>query len=118
MAKKSKDVGSYIAQFDDEVRVRLNTMRAIVRDVAPEAVESISYGIAGYKLDGRPLVYFAGYKNHIGFYAIPITHEKFAKDFSKYKQGKGSVQFPLEEPLPKELVRKVIRFRKSELEHS
>src|SRR5690554_7664798 len=64
-----------------------------------------------YKLNKKPLVYFAGYKNHIGFYATPTGHLEFAKELSKYKQGKGSVQFPLDEPLPVNLIERIIRFR-------
>ena len=113
--KHSKEVDAYIAQFDGEVNKRLKKMREIIKTEAPESVESIAYGMPAYKLGGKPLVYFAGYKNHIGFYAIPNTHEAFAKEFSKYKQGKGSVQFPLTEPLPEELIKKAVQFRKASI---
>ncbi|MCA9328225.1 DUF1801 domain-containing protein, partial [Candidatus Saccharibacteria bacterium] len=69
------------------------------------------YGLVGYKYKGKPLVYFGGFKKHIGFYATPNGHEAFAKEFANYKQGKGSVQFPLDRPLPIELVEKVVLFR-------
>ncbi len=68
----------------------------------------------GYKLNKKPLVYFAAFKNHIGFYATPSGHSKFSAELSKYKQGKGSVQFPLNEPLPFDLVRRIALFRASE----
>jgi len=78
---------------------------------APDAVESISYAMPAYKLNGKPLVYFAGYKNHIGFYATPTGHEAFKEELSKYKQGKGSVQFPVDEPMPLDLIRRIVAFR-------
>lgn len=113
---KPATVDEYIDQFDGEVKARLFAMRELVRVEAPKAEESLSYGLVGYKLDKKPLVYFGGFKNHIGFYAMPNGHEAFAEEFSKYKQGKGSVQFPLNETLPVELVRRVVRFRKEQLQ--
>ncbi len=104
-------VDDYISQSDDKVRKRLEEMRQAIREVAPEAVESISYGMPAYKLGGKPLVYFAGFAGHIGFYATPNGHEAFKEEFASYKQGKGSVQFPLTAPLPLDLVRRVVRYR-------
>ncbi len=104
-------VEEYLAGFDGDVRARLDTMRDTIRSAAPEAVESIAYGMPAYKLDGRPLVYFAGYAGHVGFYATPNGHEAFAEEFGRYRQGKGSVQFPHGEPLPTDLVRRVVEFR-------
>lgn len=104
-------VDEYLAEFDGEVRARLETMREVVRTAAPEAVESMAYGMPAYKLDKKPLVYFAGFDKHVGFYATPNGHEAFADDFARYKQGKGSVQFPHTEPLPTDLVRRVVEFR-------
>ncbi|MBA4408581.1 MAG: DUF1801 domain-containing protein [Bacteroidota bacterium] len=89
----------------------LNQVRSTIRQAAPEAEESISYGMPAYKLNGRRLVYFAGFKNHIGFYATPSGHSEFAKELSKYKQGKGSVQFPLDQPMPLELIAQIVEFR-------
>ncbi len=109
-------VGAYIADFDGETRRRLEQMRQILRSAAPEAEESIAYGMPAYKLHGKPLVYFAGYKNHIGFYATPNGHEAFKAEFAKYKQGKGSVQFLHDQPLPMELVKRVVEFRVKNLE--
>lgn len=104
-------VDRYIEGFDEQVRQKLQQLRALVKQQAPEAVEQMSYGMPGYKFNGRPLVYFAGYKNHIGFYATPTGHTEFASELSRYKQGKGSVQFPLDEPLPLELITRIISFR-------
>lgn len=106
-------VDEYLAGFEGEVRQRLDEMRAVIRDAAPDAVESMAYGMPAYKLDGKPLVYFAGYAKHVGFYATPNGHEAFAEEFSRYPQGKGSVQFPHTEPLPTDLVRRVVAFRES-----
>ena len=104
-------VDAYISQFPLTVQKRLLTIRQLIKDTAPAAIELLSYGMPAYKLDSKPLVYFAAYANHIGFYAIPNSHEKFAKEFSKYKQGKGSVQFPHDQPLPVDLIKKVVQFR-------
>lgn len=106
-----KTVDEYIAQYPEEVQSLLAEVRAIIIASAPKAVEGISYGMPGYKYLGKPLVYFGGYKGHIGFYATPNGHEAFAKEFAKYKQGKGSVQFPLDEKLPLALIKKVVKFR-------
>lgn len=105
------NVDEYLAQFDGEVLKRLRDMRRVILMTAPESVESMAYGMPAYKLGGKPLVYFAGYPHHIGFYATPNGHEAFKKEFASYKQGKGSVQFPLDQPLPLELVKKVVQYR-------
>jgi len=106
-----KSIGEYIASFPDEVQDLLRQIREIIREKAPDAVESISYGMPAYKTNGKPLVYFAGYKNHIGFYATPAGHEEFAKELSRFKQGKGSVQFPLDQPIPFELIGRIVEFK-------
>ncbi len=107
----ASDVDAYINQFDGEVKLRLLELRKLVKAESPDAVEGFSYGLVGYKKNGKPLVYFGGFKSHIGFYATPNGHEAFADDFAKYKQGKGSVQFPLTEPLPIDLIRRVVSYR-------
>lgn len=110
-----KDVETYIAQFPDEVQKILEKIRAIILAEVPEAEERISYAMPGYYLNKKPLVYFAGYKNHIGFYATPAGHEKFEKELSKFKQGKGSVQFPLNQEIPYDLIKEIVKFRKENL---
>lgn len=105
------EVDSYIASFPEEVQEILNHIRSIIIEEAPDAVEAMAYGMPGYKTYKKPLVYFAGYDKHIGFYATPTGHEKFAKELSKYKQGKGSVQFPLNEAMPYSLIKKIVAFR-------
>jgi uncharacterized protein YdhG (YjbR/CyaY superfamily) len=108
---KPDSVDTYLRQFTGELRQRLESLRTLIQEEAPGAIENFSYGLVGYKLDGKPLVYFGGFKSHIGFYATPNGHEAFKDEFSKYKQGKGSVQFPLDRPLPFELIKRVIAYR-------
>lgn len=109
-----KSIDDYIATFPEETQKLLEQVRTAIRQAAHEAIESISYGMPAYKLNGKPLVYFAAFKSHIGFYATPTGHEAFAKELSKYKQGKGSVQFPLSEPLPLDLITRITAFRVKE----
>ncbi len=111
---KPTTVEEYIAQFPQEVQERMHTIRGMISEMAPEAVESISYGMPAYKTFKKPLVYFAGYENHIGLYATPSGQVQFAKELSIYKQGKGSVQFPLKKELPLDLIRRIIAFRADE----
>jgi len=106
-----KDVDEYLEQFSGSLRTRLDEVRQVVRESAPGAIESIGYGMPAYKLNGKPLVYFAGFTKHIGLYATPNGHQAFKKEFAPYKQGKGSVQFPLDQPLPVELIRRVVKYR-------
>jgi uncharacterized protein YdhG (YjbR/CyaY superfamily) len=105
------EIEKYISNFPLETRAILTQIRATIKDVAPDARESIGYGMPAYKLNGKPLVYFAGYKNHIGFYATPTSHAYFSSELSGYKQGKGSVQFPLNKAIPYDLIRRIVEFR-------
>ena len=107
-------VDEYIKSFPENIQDRLRQIRAVIRKNAPEAEESMAYKMPAYKTNGKPLVYFAGFKNHIGFYATPTGHAQFAKDLSQYRQGKGSVQFPLDKPLPLDLITKIVKFRVDE----
>lgn len=93
-------------------------LRELVKREVPDAEEGIMYGLIGYKLHGRPLAYFGAFAHHIGFYATPAGHEAFKKELSTYKQGKGSVQFPLDQPLPFALVRRVVAFRRDTIERN
>lgn len=115
--KIATTVEEYIAAFPKEIQQLLNQMRAAIKKRAPKAEESVSYGMPAYKYLGKPLVYFAGYEKHIGFYATPTGHEAFKKELAKYKQGKGSVQFPVTEKLPMPLIEKIIQFRVTENEN-
>lgn len=100
-------VDEYITGFPPAVQTLLQQVRSAVRKAVPGTTEGISYGIPTIYLDGRHLVYFAAFKNHIGFYATPSGHEAFDKELSVYKQGKGSVQFPLGKPLPLDLIARI-----------
>ena len=104
-------VDAYIASFPAEVASLLVQLRALVRETAPGAEESMSYGMPAYKLNGRPLIYFAAFKKHIGLYATPSGNAAFAEELSNYKQGRGSVQFPLNEPLPFDLIARIVKYR-------
>lgn len=110
---KYKTVDEYIMQFPNEVQEILQEMRRLVKDTAPEAEEKISYQMPTYNLHGN-LVHFAAHKNHIGFYPTPTGIEAFKDELSKYKGAKGSVQFPINKPMPFELIRKIVEFRVSE----
>jgi uncharacterized protein YdhG (YjbR/CyaY superfamily) len=107
-------VDEYIAGFPAETRERLEELRAVVRASAPGATETISYAIPTFDLNGRHLVHFAGYASHVGFYPIPSGIEAFKKELAPYKQGKGSVRFPLDRPLPTDLIRRMVEFRVGE----
>lgn len=111
-------VDEYIHSFPQDVQVILNKVRATIKKNAPEAVEGISYQMPAYKMNGKPLVYFAGYTTHIGFYATPAGHEQFRAELAKYKQGKGSVQFPLSRPIPYSLIAQIVQFRVKEKSRS
>lgn len=113
---KPTTVDDYIKAAPVASQVLLKQMRQLIKINAPKAEESVSYGMAAYKYLGKPLVYFAGYENHIGFYSTPTGHEAFKKELSVYKTGKGSVQFPVTERLPVKLIEKIIQFRVKENE--
>jgi uncharacterized protein YdhG (YjbR/CyaY superfamily) len=108
---KSNNIDEYIALFPKETQGRLNQVRATIKKAAPKAEEIISYGMPTFILNDTYLVYFAGYKNHIGLYPAPVKNESFKKDLSVYKTGKGSVQFPLDKPIPLQLITRIVKFR-------
>ena len=112
--KQFKTIDEYIKTFPEDVQAILQKMRQTIRRAAPQAEEAISYQMPTFKLNGRNLVHFAGYKNHVGFYPVPSGIDAFEKELSPYKQGKGSVQFPLDRPVPYDLVRKIVLFRMKE----
>lgn len=115
---KNKKVDEYLDKYSGHLKEILKEVRKTIHSSIPESEETISYGMPAYKLNGEILVYFAGYKNHIGFYATPSGHKKFEKELSKYKGGKGSVQFPLNEEIPFDLIQKIVTFRKIETQKS
>jgi uncharacterized protein YdhG (YjbR/CyaY superfamily) len=102
-------IDDYIASFPDDVQKILDEVRETIRRAAPGAVESISYQIPTYKLDDRPLIYFAGWKQHISVYPIPPGgDDSFQHAFSGYRTGRGTVQFPLDQQIPYELIAKMV----------
>lgn len=110
MNKKPSNIDEYISEFPAEVQKKLQKVRETIRKVAPEASETIKYAMPTFMLNGN-LVFFAGYKNHIGFYPIPSGIEAFKTELAPYKQGKGSVQFPLNQPIPLGLITKIVKYR-------
>lgn len=113
MKKTFKNIDEYIGIQTPEVQILLEQMRQTIKNAAPEAEELISYNMPAFKYHGM-LVYFAAYKNHIGFYATPTGHSQFKEELSIYKQGKGSVQFPLNQALSLELISRIVKFRMEE----
>ena len=112
---KPGNVDDYISDFSEDIRSVLENIRTTIRKAAPGALEMISYGIVAFKFHGKPLVYFAAFKNHIGFYPTPTGIEEFEKELSVYKQGKGSVQFPLDKPMPLKLIGKIVKYRMNKI---
>jgi len=108
-----KTIDEYIALWTEEIRTKLRSMRETIQKAAPAAEEAISYQMPTFTLHGN-LVHFAAFKNHIGFYPVPSGLKAFEKELSKFKTGKGSAQFPLDQPLPLALVTKIVKFRVSE----
>ncbi len=108
-----QDIDEYIAGYPPDVRRILQKVRQTIRKAAPGAQETMKYRMPTFTLNGN-LVYFAGFKNHIGFYPIPTGVERFKKELSPYKQGRGSVQFPLDKPIPYGLITRIVKFRAKE----
>jgi uncharacterized protein YdhG (YjbR/CyaY superfamily) len=107
------NIDEYIAQFPKEIQNKLLEIRVTIKAAAPDAKERISYKMPAITLSGN-LVYFAAFKNHIGFYPIPNGIKAFQKELSQYKTAKGSVQFPLDQPIPMELISRIVKFRVAE----
>jgi len=108
-------IDAYIALFPDDIQMKLNELREIIRSAAPQAEEKISYQMPTFYLKGN-LVHFAAYENHIGFYPAPSGIKDFEEELASYKHAMGSVQFPLNKPIPFNLVRRIVKFRVKENE--
>ena len=108
---KPENINQYIAGFAPDVQEKLKSIRKLVHDTIPEAVETISYQMPAFKYNGKILVYFAAFKNHIGFYATPEANLAFKDELSEYKTTKGTIQLPYNKPLPMELLRKIILYK-------
>ena len=103
-------IDAYIDNFPEEIQKILQLVRTTIKTAAPDAREKISYAIPTFELNGN-LVHFAAFKNHIGFYPAPTGMVEFQKEFSAYKTGKGSIQFPIDQPMPLSLISKIVQFR-------
>lgn len=111
--RQYKTIEEYIDTFPEAVRRILNELRQTIEEVAPDAEETINYQIPTFTLNGN-LVHFAAFENHIGFYPTPSGMEAFKKELSGYKSAKGSVQFPIDQPLPLPLIRRIVEYRVKE----
>jgi uncharacterized protein YdhG (YjbR/CyaY superfamily) len=107
-------IDGYIAGFPPQTQAKLREIREIIRAAAPDATETISYAMPTFDLNGRHLVHFAGFARHVGFYPIPSAIAEFSEELASYKSGKGSAQFPLGDPLPADLIRRIVEFRVAE----
>ena len=111
--KTFADINAYISEFPEEIRVILEQIRTTIQNAAPEAKEAIKYGMPTFVLNGN-LVHFAAYKNHIGFYPAPNGIDAFIEELAPFRTGKGTIQFPLDKPIPFDLITKVVKFRVEE----
>lgn len=112
--KADTQVDQYLTQFSGEKLLRLQQVRALIHECAADAEEHFAYGMPAYRLNKKPLLYFAGFDHHTGFYATPTGHSAFEERLKGYKQGKGSVQFPHNQDLPLSLIRDLILYRVEE----
>ena len=109
-----KSMDEYIGTFPEDIQKLLEELRATIKAAAPDAKETISYNIPTFTLNGRYLIYFAGWKNHISLYPIPVGSEAFNKQISKYAEGKGTLKFPIDKPLPWKLITKIVKLKLAE----
>ncbi len=114
MRSSAGTIDEYMAAFPPATQEVLAQMRALIKESAPDATETISYAIPTFDLNGQHLVHFAGYEKHVGFYPTGSGVEAFKEELKPYKSGRGSVQFPLGRPLPTELIRRIVEFRVEE----
>jgi uncharacterized protein YdhG (YjbR/CyaY superfamily) len=110
----SRSIDEYIAGFPEDVQEILQKIRSTVKSAAPDAEEAVKYGIPTFVLNGN-LVHFGGFQKHIGFYPTPSGIEEFKDELAVYESAKGSVQFPLDKPMPYDLISKIVRFRAKEV---
>jgi uncharacterized protein YdhG (YjbR/CyaY superfamily) len=109
-----QSIDEYIGTFPDDIQSRLESMRQIIKSVIPGAIETISYQIPTFKINNKNIVHFSAYKKHIGLYPGSSAIEHFKEELSQYKCSKAAVQFPLDNPIPSELVKKIVIFRARE----
>lgn len=109
-AEKPTTIDAYITGFPDDAQQAMQHLRALIHDTVPGVTEQISYAMPAFEINNRYVVYFAAYKKHIGLYPAPVAEPAFQQDFAGYKTGKGSIQFPLGQPMPDQLIRKILDF--------
>ena len=107
----SPTIDAYIEGFPASVQTKLDTLRRTIREELPEAEEGISYKIPAFRVDGRYVLYMAGYAQHVAVYPAPVGHPDFEADMARYGSGKGTARFPLDEDLPLDLIRRIARFQ-------
>ena len=112
--KRFETIDEYIAAFPRNVQDILEELRRVIRESAPESEETISYGIPTFDFNGRHLVHFAAYRNHVGFYPTSSGIAHFKKELSRYELSRGTVRFPINEPIPFDLVKKIVKYRVEE----
>ncbi len=111
---KPKTIDEYIASFPKDIKIILETVRTTIQETVPKAQEKIGYGMPAFRIHGKDLVYFAAFSKHIGVYALPSGNAAFKKELVNYKTGKGSIQFPLDQSIPYDLIVKIVKFREQE----
>ncbi|MEZ4910908.1 MAG: DUF1801 domain-containing protein [Saprospiraceae bacterium] len=116
MMEKFDTVEAYLSELDDHPRALITAIHEKIRTSVPEAQSCIAYNMPAFKYKGKPLVYFAAFKQHIGLYALPQSNTEFSESLKVYKTGKGSIQFPINAPLPYDLIEMIVRFRKEEID--
>jgi uncharacterized protein YdhG (YjbR/CyaY superfamily) len=115
MSNTPATIDMYISDFPETVQTILHKIRKTIHEAIPEAEETISYGMPTFKYKDKPVVYFGGWQSHIGFYATPSGNEAFRKELSPYQGAKGSVKFPLDQPMPYDLIEQIARYRLEEV---
>ncbi|CAN5362275.1 DUF1801 domain-containing protein [soil metagenome] len=113
--KDYQNIDDYLQTFPIDIQKILKKVRSTIKKAAPNAEEDIKYNIPTFKLNNKNLVHFGGFKNHIGFYPTPGIFTPFKKELSIYESGKGSVKFPLDKPIPYDLIAKIVKFRAKEM---
>lgn len=109
MAPRFASVDDYIASYPEETRTQLAGVRQAIRTVAPHAAEKISYGMATFTVEGKPLIYYAGWKNHVGLYPVPTGNQRFEEAIAPYRRAKDTVRFPVSRPVPLELIAEITK---------
>ena len=117
MAQQHASIDAYLSTFPPEVQAKLEELRQTIRAAAPDATETISYNIPTFKQAGTYLIYFAGWKNHISVYPIPKADAELEQAIAPYREAKGTLKFPLDQPIPPDLIRRIVTTRLAEIAH-